>query len=57
MSLIQEGVNAEAQKFGIDILASNRNFAKEYTSKERLFNPDHPKDIANTIIKYIQSKK
>ena len=47
----------EAQKFGIDILASNRNFAKEYTSKERLFNPDHPKDIANTIIKYIQSKK
>jgi glycosyltransferase involved in cell wall biosynthesis len=47
----------EAQKFGIDILASNRNFAKEYTSKERLFNPNHPKDIANTIIKYIQSKK
>ena len=47
----------EAQKFGIDILASNRNFAKEYTSKEKLFNPHHPKDIANTIIEYIQSKK
>ena len=47
----------EAQKFGIDILASNRNFAKEYTSKESLFNPDHPRDIANTIIEYIRSKK
>ena len=47
----------EAQKFKIDILASDRNFAKEYTSKERLFNPDHPKDIANTIIEYMHRKK
>ena len=47
----------EAQKFGIDILASNRDFAKEYTSKEKLFNPSHPKDIANIIIEYIQSKR
>jgi len=47
----------EAQKFGIDILASDRNFAKEYTSKERLFNPTHPRDIANKIIEYIDSKK
>ena len=47
----------EAQKFGIDILASDRNFAKEYTSKERLFNPIHPRDIANKIIEYIDSKK
>ena len=47
----------EAQKFGIDILASNKNFAKEYTSKERLFNPNYPKDIADTIIRYIQRKK
>jgi glycosyltransferase involved in cell wall biosynthesis len=47
----------EAQKFGIDILASNKNFAKKYTSKERLFNPNYPKDIADTIIRYIQRKK
>ena len=46
----------EAKKFGIDILASNKDFAKEFTSKEKLFDPDHPKDIANTIINYIQSK-
>jgi len=46
----------EAKKFGIDILASNKDFAKEFTSKEKLFDPDHPKDIANTIIDYIQSK-
>tara|TARA_B100000787_G_scaffold85480_1_gene63051 strand:- start:18055 stop:19011 length:957 start_codon:yes stop_codon:yes gene_type:complete len=46
----------EAKKFGIDILASDRNFSKEFTIKKRLFNPDNPKDIANTIIDYIHSK-
>ena len=47
----------EARKFGIDILASNRTFAKEYTNKKKLFNPEKPKDIADTIIEYIQNKK
>lgn len=47
----------EARKFKIDILASNRKFSKEYTIKKRLFNPKDPKDIANTIIRYLQSKK
>ena len=47
----------EAKKFKIDILASNKNFSKEYTSKKRLFNPKDPEDIANTIIRYLQNKK
>lgn len=46
----------EAKKFGLDILASNRNFAKEYTSKDNLFNPDKPNDIASTIVNYIEGR-
>ncbi len=47
----------EAKKFGIDILASNRDFTWEYTSKKRLFDPNSPKSIANTILRYIKNKK
>ena len=45
----------EAKSYGIEILASNRNFAKEYTKKNRLFEPDSPKDIAKKIINYYQN--
>jgi len=44
----------EAKSYGIAILASNRNFAKEYTKKNMLFEPDNPKDLAKKIINYYQ---
>ena len=47
----------EAKSYGIDILASNRNFAKDYTIKSRLFEPSKPKDIAKKIINYSKYKK
>ena len=43
----------EAKRFGLDILASNKNFAKEYTKKTMLFNPHNAESIVKVILKHL----
>jgi glycosyltransferase involved in cell wall biosynthesis len=47
----------EAQSYGLDILASDRDFSKHYTKKNKLFDPDNSQDIADKIIKYYHNSK
>ena len=46
----------EAKKFNIDIITSNKEFAKEYSSPKLIFNPYSSISIANKIEQYISKK-
>lgn len=46
----------EAKKIGIDILASNLDFAREYTTREKLFNPYKARSLASVISNYVKNK-
>ena len=47
----------EAKSYHLDILASNYDFARDYTIKNRLFDPSRPEDIARKILNYVKNKK
>jgi glycosyltransferase involved in cell wall biosynthesis len=46
----------EAKKFNIDIITSNQEFAKEYSSPKLIFDPYSSISIANKIEQYISKK-
>jgi glycosyltransferase involved in cell wall biosynthesis len=46
----------EAKKFNIDIISSNKEFAKEYSNPKLIFNPNSSISIANKIEQYILKK-
>ena len=46
----------EAKKFNIDIITSNKEFAKEYNNPKLIFNPYSSISIANKIERYILKK-
>jgi len=46
----------EAKKFNIDIITSNKEFAKEYSNPKLIFNPYSSISIANKIEQYISKK-
>jgi glycosyltransferase involved in cell wall biosynthesis len=46
----------EAKKFNIDIITSNKDFAKEYSNPKLIFNPYSSISIANKIEQYISKK-
>lgn len=46
----------EAKKFNIDIITSNKEFAKEYSDPKLIFNPYSSISIANKIEQYISKK-
>lgn len=43
----------EAKKMGMDILASNEEFAKNYTTKKYIFNPYKTESIVKVILNYL----
>lgn len=45
----------EAKEMGMDILVSNKEFAKNYTSKKYVFNPYKTESIVKVILKYLHN--
>ena len=45
-----------SKKFNIDIITSNKEFAKEYSNPKLIFNPYSSISIANKIEQYISKK-
>lgn len=47
----------EAHYLGIEIIASNLDFVKQYNFIEYFFNPLSPKDIARSVVRILNKKK
>jgi glycosyltransferase involved in cell wall biosynthesis len=47
----------EAHHLGLEIISSNRDFAKQYDFIDYFFNPLSPKDIASSVVRILKNKK